>query len=263
MRCIKWKNGYKQLRWHVCVPALSSACMNFTAQAAIIRCVQSWWLEEFFFFPFSPPTEETFAGSLWSKSLYEIIRISFFSCLYDTSRNMTRHTHTQSSLRRQSVFGLDVMGMRLEVWQEALFCSLLKLLFDVVNHWSRLAPPAPPSHLKMWYPFLSHSRGGWCGAVPHYSSVKCCFWALAEHWVSANRVGKAIERCHSTVQGLRLLLHSIKALASPSWTSLLSSAFGTISLLFYWTRSSYRFSVFWKLGEGVDNRECSACSWVS
>lgn len=71
------------------------------------------------------------------KSLYEIIRICFFSCLYDTSRNMTRHTHThtrtQSSLRTESVFGAWCYGYETEVWREALFCSLLKLLFDIVK----------------------------------------------------------------------------------------------------------------------------------
>lgn len=79
-------------------------------------------------------------------------------------------------------------GYETEVWWEALFSSLLKLLLDIVNHWSIQAPPAPPTHLKMWYLFLQHSRGCSCGAVPYYSSVTCCLWALDEQWVSADRV---------------------------------------------------------------------------
>lgn len=80
----------------VCVPALSSACMNFTAEAAIIRCVQRWWLEEFFFFLFSPPTEETFAGSLWSKiSVWNHKNLFLFMSVWYKQQYDKAHTHTE------------------------------------------------------------------------------------------------------------------------------------------------------------------------
>lgn len=45
----------------MCVPALSSACMNFSGEAAIIRCVKADDLKNFlFYFYFFFPAEETF-----------------------------------------------------------------------------------------------------------------------------------------------------------------------------------------------------------
>lgn len=108
----------------VCVPALSSACMNFTAEAAIIRCVQSWWLEEFLFFLFSSPTEETFAGSLWSKiSVWNHKNLFLFMSVW--YKQECDKAHAQSSVRRQSG-----MGMRLRFGKRP--CFVLCLNFSLI-----------------------------------------------------------------------------------------------------------------------------------
>lgn len=161
------------------------------------------------------------------------------------------------------------MGMRLRFGERPCFVLCLNFSLMLWSHWSRQAPPAPPSHLKTWYLFLWSSGGGSCGSVSRYSSVKCCLWALDEQRVSAGRVSEIIERC-SSIQILEgccyippkpFLLHPGQVcFPQPFLTP------GTISLVFCWTCSRWKFCVFWKPGEGVLNRGSvllCAVRWVS
>lgn len=135
-------------------------------------------------------------------------------------------THTHTELLKNSLsLVLDVTGMRLRFGERPCFVLCLKFSLILCSHWSRQAPPAPPSHLKMWYLFSWCSGGGWCGPVAHYSSVKCCFWALDEQWVSADRVRKVIERCSS----VHVLEGSVTFHQSPCFSILDTSAFLSLS----------------------------------
>lgn len=99
-----------------------------------------------FLLPFFPlQLRRHLPGAYEVKSQYEIIRICFFSCLYDISRNMTRHTHTHRELFKKTIC---LWCSMLWVWDCGLergptLFSAFKLLFGIVNHWLRQALQLP------------------------------------------------------------------------------------------------------------------------
>lgn len=277
MRSIKWKSGYKQLRWHVCVPALSSACMNFSGEAAIIRCMQADDLKNLFFlFFFPPPTEETFARSLWSKiSVANHKNLFLFMSVWYKQEHDKMPPPNTSILKKRVFVWCSVLW----VWDRSSVGGPVCLFSASTSLWCCEAADQGRylhiflSQLKTRCLFLLSGVGGSCGSVPHYSSVKCCLWILDGHWVLTDKVRKELsESCHSAIQVSEgcCYIPPKPPLLQPGQVCFPQSFLTGHMLqplgLSCWSSAEHvpvvcKFIIFWKPGEDLHNTECSpVCS---